>query len=835
MWRLCKYSNKQTFKSGICLLLIIFGIILGGIYDLSKTRTIENGQDNLQQRKLNAATDIENSVSLSNGEEFSTDILRLDLQSNYNVGGGYSLDIKVNESLVYVAHAYGGILVLNISDPANPTQVQVIKKTESIVNIHIINKYVLGFTYDYKTVEVYKLHNQELEFVNTQNLPFTTASIVLKDDRLYEFRPGILRIFNLADPENIALIDSLLFPALSFSSDIGFDVEGGILYFAASNTIHIHDISDLSQPASLGSFDIDPSLVPELIAEMKYYNKTLFVASRNEYLIILNVTQPSQVELESSIFYQWFQHQKEIQFFSKYMVNFSPRGYLSVYDINLISTPIKIYSESGTPQEIQIAINFPYIYTATTTLGIDTYYIDSSSNVNLVNNLKTDGQQADEIKFHKNYAIMNYGYGGIHFVDISNIDSPAFVTSVYPNFAVANDKYQDLFDIEIFNNYLFISSSNSIAVFDISNISDIVSINQITGYNPSGLVIWDNYLAFSDFDLTIVDIGNGSEFNVVFNDEYFTSYSPNDKLIVDEGILYRLGHASFHVFNVITPAFTSLLTTFDSGFSSEMDFVIHSDTLYFVSGTSLHVYDISNPADPVKIKEDTRWYSEIGIIQDLVICMDFYYKISIYQRTNSDDMSLVDEIDRISYLPNLIVLPSPQFVESFIINETRSLIVISAGLAGFYFFYYELDYDQDGLTMDEEEYYGTKDNNPDMDNDLLLDGQEVKLYKTDPLDNDSDDDGISDFVEVREGTDPLDRNDYPTISSDTTNTSTTSTTSTSSVSTQITSTRTTSQNTQQSSTSSSEPSTNAGLNFSLLSQLIVFSVILVRIRRHSLR
>ncbi|NDB65933.1 MAG: hypothetical protein EB168_09745, partial [Euryarchaeota archaeon] len=78
---------------------------------------------------------------------------------------------------------------------------------------------------------------------------------------------------------------------------------------------------------------------------------------------------------------------------------------------------------------------------------------------------------------------------------------------------------------------------------------------------------------------------------------------------------------------------------------------------------------------------------------------------------------------------------------------------------------------------------GTSPNNPDEDQDGILDGDEVALYGSNPLSTDSDDDGLSDTLELslglsltssdsdedtftdnhehETGTDPLDPNEYP--------------------------------------------------------------------------
>jgi outer membrane protein OmpA-like peptidoglycan-associated protein len=66
------------------------------------------------------------------------------------------------------------------------------------------------------------------------------------------------------------------------------------------------------------------------------------------------------------------------------------------------------------------------------------------------------------------------------------------------------------------------------------------------------------------------------------------------------------------------------------------------------------------------------------------------------------------------------------------------------------------DNDMDGLLRSEEELLGTDPLNPDTDGDGLNDGQEVNQNKTDPLNPDTDNDGLNDGAEVNSYmTDPL--------------------------------------------------------------------------------
>ena len=70
-----------------------------------------------------------------------------------------------------------------------------------------------------------------------------------------------------------------------------------------------------------------------------------------------------------------------------------------------------------------------------------------------------------------------------------------------------------------------------------------------------------------------------------------------------------------------------------------------------------------------------------------------------------------------------------------------------------------LDLDEDDLTNLEEYINNSNPLLNDTDSDGLLDGEEVKVYFTQPDNEDSDSDGVSDGEERRNGSDPLDPND----------------------------------------------------------------------------
>ena len=70
------------------------------------------------------------------------------------------------------------------------------------------------------------------------------------------------------------------------------------------------------------------------------------------------------------------------------------------------------------------------------------------------------------------------------------------------------------------------------------------------------------------------------------------------------------------------------------------------------------------------------------------------------------------------------------------------------------------DTDGDGLTDGAEVDAGTSNFNPDTDGDNLTDSEEIELG-TDPANADTDEDGFNDNIEIAAGSDPTDPNSIP--------------------------------------------------------------------------
>ena len=75
-------------------------------------------------------------------------------------------------------------------------------------------------------------------------------------------------------------------------------------------------------------------------------------------------------------------------------------------------------------------------------------------------------------------------------------------------------------------------------------------------------------------------------------------------------------------------------------------------------------------------------------------------------------------------------------------------------------YYVYVDSDNDGLSDEDEIYYGTNINKADTDEDGINDYDELIIYETDPINVDTDDDGIKDGKEIADNTNAKDKNSF---------------------------------------------------------------------------
>ncbi len=220
------------------------------------------------------------------------------------------------------------------------------------------------------------------------------------------------------------------------------------------------------------------------------------------------------------------------------------------------------------------------------------------------------------------------------------------------------------------------------------------------------------------------------KFSHVFQAFYAYEFSKTNELHINVGHGFYAGRAYDKKKYVVNGSFESTITPVDLRLR-----IVPANkpnwNPYFYLGIGLMYYEVKKSPDiPSPIKPKLKGWTGIypfGVGAEFIISEKFVYDISI-------GGALSSSLDLDGYWGENNFLWDGYFNISIGVSWRGETC--------------QSDRDNDGLTKCEEIELGTDIKNPDTDNDKISDGDEVKIFKTNPLSVDSDGDGIGDYEEI---------------------------------------------------------------------------------------
>jgi hypothetical protein len=206
------------------------------------------------------------------------------------------------------------------------------------------------------------------------------------------------------------------------------------------------------------------------------------------------------------------------------------------------------------------------------------------------------------------YAYLATLYGGLVIVNVSNPDSPTFVSKL----ALHNQNPPDTketWEIKVVGNYAFIAGGLGMFVVDVTNKANptLVANLDLGALRATDIVISGNYayLALGRYGFTVVDITDPT--NPVEVAAVPDIYSPlilAYSVAVKDEYLYVSAHFTnkIRVYNITNPASPVYLTSVDAAADTggaPRSLTVEGKTLYASAGTGgVYVFDVSNPSVP---------------------------------------------------------------------------------------------------------------------------------------------------------------------------------------------------------------------------------------------
>jgi large repetitive protein len=447
------------------------------------------------------------------------------------------------------------------------------------------------------------------------------------------------------------------------------------------------------------------------------------------------------------------------------------------------------YTGSGDDVDVQ----GDFVYIAANTGGL--VIVDASDKLNpkIVKTLATSGQAVD-VKVVGNIAYVAVSGNGLDIFNIAQIDSASLIT----NFATSGIAV----DLAVQNGHVFVANSaggfeiinveDPAAPFSVGKLENLGNLIGVDAQNDRAVIVNSNAMMVIDISdysspvrLGSINIGNLRA--VVMDGDY--AYVA----------CYTCGYKVIKIADPMVPAIVGGDTRF---YPSDIE--LTNGFAFFAESLFVNAVPFVNIADP----ENSLFQGVIDIRQfgdrdadALALDAGFIYSVG-YDRLYISQYRVLNDSQGIAPTVNIVSPPDGDIVVEgsrilvradatddvavasvdLLINGTRvatdttrpyefpykvtgaaSFIDISVQAIDFgnnvggdaARVTVEPDEDGDGLGDNEEVFtWGTDPEDPDTDDDMLSDGQEVSIGSN-PLSVDSDGDGRNDGDEVNAGTDPL--------------------------------------------------------------------------------
>ncbi|MFX0099706.1 MAG: hypothetical protein ACFFCS_08995 [Candidatus Hodarchaeota archaeon] len=648
--------------------------------------------------------------------------------------------------------------------------------------------------------------------INIQNssTTYTPKNIVAYGD--YLFVQGLygssyyaLGIVDISDPHNPALISCIETPDTGWSSMV---IEGDLIYtFSNPLTSPRLQIFNISGPPP---YDLSTSLVAEVVTERSDVIRKEGHLIYTQGGAIIDVLDPTNPVVIGS----WHNHINYPGSFAvrNKMVYYQYKGDFYIIDATDPSYPVIAgsYESNVGHYNAETLLYGPYVFLGTnydppTGYGVFQVlqiadYIDPSVNKDWFQIAEKESLGTiTDIECYGDYLFATANETYLYVYDISNMSNPNLIMAYASSF-------NELYALTISGHHVFIGGRGTHARIEVLDISDPWNVT-LAGYlefnslnEPIRDIYLDGkvaYLAVFGWGLQSINITNLD--NIVLMGRYDVLINTAVKVVVDGDVAYVCDRdANLKILNVSDPFAISLLDQYEPPAATEVvsDIEIFDNFAFLATGYDNYVLNISDPSNVQTINEDAND----------VLCFELFgtervygrrylsWGIGIYNITEPSNLAIMTAyVNWIPNAENMIIQGEYAFVATWTticiyhlclgfygdfdgdgVNGVDEVLMYGSDYTlvdtdsdGMDDYYENIEYgaylnaingsdasidqDGDGLTNLEEYQRGTNLTNTDSDSDLLDDYEEAILVGTNPLDDDTDNDGIIDYWDDQDG------------------------------------------------------------------------------------
>jgi len=416
---------------------------------------------------------------------------------------GYATGICLAEYHLYVTTRDGGLVILDLNVPSEPVVVGTVDMPSEAwsVAVHGDHAYVADGESGLQVIDIQDTSAPDL--VGAVDTPGTAQFIWI--DGMYAYtadRASGLQVIDISNPQVPEIVGALALPDEVF----GVVTHAGVAYVAGGRPT-----------GSVGGYvavvDITTPALPEIIRTIELGIMARGVAVEGEYLFVANsahglmvydLSTPSDPVLTGGI--DSTASTQRVTVSEPYAYLADKHGGLKIIDLGNHKWPdvLGVFVTPGWPNEIVVVGDYAFV--AEGNAGLQVYDVTAPLDIQPRGNVDIDGHASglfisEGLAYVANYLSDGYLiYGNLQIVDISNPDTPSIIGGL--------DTLGDGWEVSVEDDHAFVADGRAgITIVDVANPAlPAISGNIPTETHPEGIIAEAGYLYIADGEgLKIVD------------------------------------------------------------------------------------------------------------------------------------------------------------------------------------------------------------------------------------------------------------------------------------------------------------------------------------------
>jgi hypothetical protein len=457
---------------------------------------------------------------------------------------GWADSLEVVGSHVYIAANFGGMIIVDATDPANPVR-----------------------------IGGYRLFNSDQTHCVrvAGNLAFLTGY-------------PKLRIVDISEPANPTLVGRYD----DGEQTTGMAVSGGKVYLTSSDGFKVLDVSDPRFPRLLGSYST-------IASDVQVVGTLAYLANGSSGLLILDVSDPAAPKKTGSFNTSGSANGVKVVGNLAYVA--ADLEGLEIIDVSNPTAPVRLsrYDTTGSARKVSVEGTIAVVADVQ---GVTVLDVTDPAAPVFVSAIITPDGRAFDVVLKNDIAYVGDDYGGLKIVTLAQPEIPVFLA----DYNISGNAHA----VAIAGNIACIADQGAGLQFvDISNPSAPVRTGN---YDPiewvMDVAVKDNFafVAANEGGIHVVDFSNPAAPVRVAN---YTTSSSVSHVIVDGDKAFVDAIFKIVILNISTPSSPYVIGTV-TPVNTVRSIAVSGDTLYVaeptnigpLQGTFLEIFDVSVPSNP---------------------------------------------------------------------------------------------------------------------------------------------------------------------------------------------------------------------------------------------